>query len=147
MLRKSTQSRTYGQMCWIPNTDSKGLGLQIQCQHEHADVSAEAQCGEEQDAVITGAKLGRDPPVVVSRAEELLVALIPAIYSAQDDSHPIDGEECADGVELRSEDSEYDQGEAELRESGPHISSLERSLCRPDLNKLLNGQRHRPSTM
>lgn len=121
-------------MCWIPKTGSKVLGPQVQCQYEHADVSAEAQPGEEQDAVITSAKLGRDFPVAASSAEELPVALIPAICSAQDDSRSIYGEERADGVELRSEDPEYDQGEAELRESRSHISSLERSLCRPDLN-------------
>ena len=47
----------------------------------------------------------------------------------------VDGEEGADGVELRGEDLEDDEGEGELREGRAHVGALEGALGGADLDE------------
>jgi len=68
--------------------------------------------------------------------KELLVPLLSAKQTDEQDTRPIHGEQCANGVELGSEDLEHNQRERELPDGGADIGALECSLCCSDLYQL-----------
>lgn len=72
-------------------------------------------------------------PVLAYLAEELPVPLHASEGAHAQDTGAIDGEEGADGVELRGEDLEDDEGEAELGDGGAEVGAFECALRRSDL--------------
>lgn len=54
---------------------------------------------------------------------------MPAQQARKENSRPVHSEQRSDRIELGREDLQYDEGEAELSDSGTNISPLKRSLC------------------
>jgi hypothetical protein len=54
--------------------------------------------------------------LAIHAVEELAVPFVAAVDGHEQDGQAVDGKQGADGVELRGEDLEDDEGEAELRQ-------------------------------
>ena len=106
-------------------------------EHHQGDVGAQAQGGQQHDAVAAGAELLADLAGAggVRGREELAVALVAAVDGDEQDGGAVAREERPDGVELRGEDLEDNQGEAELRQGRSHVGALERALRGADLDE------------
>lgn len=77
----------------------------------------------------------------------MLVPLLPSKEAGNEDAGTVEGEQCANRVELRSEDLEDDEGEGELAQSGSDVGAFEGPLCGSDFYELFVRQDDRPGTV
>ncbi|KXH37567.1 hypothetical protein CSIM01_07495 [Colletotrichum simmondsii] len=109
--------------------------------HQKRNIRSKAQDSKHGDAIPARAELAhhaaaRDAAALVHfrTREELAVALVPAEDGDEHDGGAVDGEQGADGVELRGEDFEDDEGEGELGEGCAHVGAFEGSLGGADFD-------------
>lgn len=123
-----------------PRGGGDSRGGELPREHHKHDVGAEAEEGQERDAVAAGAELLVHVALAVLGGEELPVALVAAVDGDQQHAGPVQREQGADGVEVGREDLEDDEGEAELGQGGPHVRALEGALRGADLDELVRGE-------
>lgn len=87
---------------------------QLHDQHHERHVRSHAQRGQHHHHVTAGAKLLVVSPLGVRLGEELSIALLSPEEAGEQNPEPVRGEESADAVEFRRENSEHHQREREL---------------------------------
>lgn len=114
--------------------------LQLQRQDHEGDIGSDAQRGQDDDDIATGAEPLLPDAVGADLVEELAIALLATVGADEEHAGAVDGEQGADGVELGGEDLEHDEREGELRERRADVRALEGALCRAHFDQLVVGE-------
>lgn len=114
--------------------------LQLEGQNQQTDICSDAQRGEHDDDIATGAEPLPPQAIIAQLVEELFVPLLSPVRADEQDAGTIHGEQRADGVEFRGEDLEDDEREGELRQRGPDVGAFEGALGRTHFDQLVVGQ-------
>ncbi|KAF2016465.1 hypothetical protein BU24DRAFT_422809 [Aaosphaeria arxii CBS 175.79] len=129
--------------CRSPESASiSTLGTKLEREHEQTHVGCYAQRCEDRHHIPARSELLAVQSVLAHFGEELLVSFMPAEQTRKENTRSVHGEQGADGIELRSEDLQHDEREAELPDRGADVRSFERPLCGPNLDQLTAGQNY-----
>jgi len=117
--------------------------FQPQSEDKQTDVGCDGKGGYYGYYVAAGLEPLALHSMCVSLREELLVPLLAAEQTGEQDPRPVHCEQCPDGVEFGREDLEHHQSKRELANCGAEIGSLESALNGPDFSQLIRGEHHR----
>lgn len=101
---------------------------QIQCQANQAGVCRNTQGCQDQHRISTGSKFMAMDSVLPNLGKELFIALGATEETNDQDSCAVYREQRPYTIELGGEDLEDDEGEGELRQSGPDIGTFKGTL-------------------
>ena len=134
-LRQSQSTHMFTSSFSKSNDDCHSTPRQSYQEHNHRHISSQTQRSDRHNHIPTRPELLLHCTAFAYSTKELLVPLLSAEQTDEEDANTVNGEQSSYAIELACEDLKDDECEAELTYGCAYVCALEGALSGTDFNE------------